>query len=74
MKSELISMISNIQIRMVTKLNIKTTIVKTSDLRLDSSAIVHVYNNKAWFKTYKGLKKLEKVLIANHNYANVLGK
>ena len=54
---ELVAMVSNIQIGMITKLNIASNVVKTSDWWLDSGATVHVCNNKAWFKTYEELKK-----------------
>jgi len=50
---ELVVMVSNIQIEMIIELNKTTNIVKTSDWWLDSSATVHVCNNKAWFKTYE---------------------
>jgi len=58
---ELVVMVSNIQIGMITELNMATNVVKTSDWWLDSSATVHVCNNKAWFKTYEELKKPEEV-------------
>jgi hypothetical protein len=59
---------------MITLLNIVTNVVKTSDWWLNSGATIHVCNNKAWFKTYKELKKSKEVLMGNHNSANVLGK
>ena len=71
---ELVAMVSNIQIEMITELNMATNVVKTSDWWLDSSATVHVCNNKAWFKTYEELEKPKEVLMGNHNYAKVLGK
>ena len=71
---ELVVMVSNIQIWMITLLNIVTNVVKTSDWWLNSGATIHVCNNKAWFKTYKELKKSKEVLMGNHNSANVLGK
>jgi hypothetical protein len=71
---ELVAMVSNIQIRMITELNMTTNIVKTSYWWLDSGVTVHVCNNKAWFKTYEELKKPEEVLMGNHNSAKVLGK
>jgi len=71
---ELVAMVSNIQIGMITKLNMTTNVVKTSDWWLDSGATVHVCNNKAWFKTYEELKKPEKVLMGNHNSTKVLRK
>ena len=71
---ELVAMVSNIQIGMITELNMATNDVKTSDWWLDSGATIHVCNNKAWFKTYEELKKPEEVLMGNHNSAKVLGK
>jgi len=71
---ELIAMVSNIQIGMIIELNMATNVVKTSDWWLDSSATVHVCNNKSWFKTYEELKKHEEVLMDNYNSAKVLGK
>jgi len=44
---ELVAMVSNIQIRMITELNMTANVVKTSDWWLDSGATVHVCNNKA---------------------------
>ena len=57
---ELVAMVSNIQIEMITELNIATNVVKISDWWLDSGATVHVCNNKAWFKTYEELKNLKR--------------
>ena len=39
-------MVLNIQIGMITELNMTTIVVKTPDWCLDSSAAVHVCNNK----------------------------
>jgi hypothetical protein len=71
---ELVAMVSNFQIGMITELNMTTNVVKTSDWWLDSGATVHVCNKKAWFKTYKELKKPEEVLMGNHNSTKVLRK
>jgi hypothetical protein len=57
---------------MITELNMKTSVTKTSYWLLDFSVTVHVYNNKALFKNYDELKKPEEVLMGNHNYTNVL--
>jgi hypothetical protein len=67
-------MASNIQIGIITKLNMTTNIVKTSDWWLDSDATIHICNNKVWFKTYEESKKSEEVLMSNHNSAKVLEK
>jgi hypothetical protein len=50
---ELVVMVSNIQNGMIIELNMATNIMKTSDWWLNSSATIHVCNNKAWFKTYE---------------------
>jgi len=71
---ELVVMVSNIQIGIITELNMTTNIVKTSDWWLDSDATIYIYNNKVWFKTYEESKKLEEVLMSNHNSAKVLEK
>jgi hypothetical protein len=70
----LIVMVSNIQIGMITKLNMATNVANTSYWWLNSNAIVHVCNNKAWFKTYEELKKPEEVLMGNHNSTKALRK
>ena len=44
---EIVVMVSNIQIGMITELNMAINVVKTSDWWLDSGATVHVCNNKA---------------------------
>jgi len=71
---ELVVMVSNIQIGIITELNMTTNIVKTSDWWLDSDATIYICNNKVWFKTYEESKKLEEVLMSNHNSAKVLEK
>jgi hypothetical protein len=71
---ELVVMASNIQIGIITKLNMTTNIVKTSDWWLDSDATIHICNKKVWFKTYEESKKSEEVLMNNHNSAKVLEK
>ena len=59
---------------MITKLNMVTSAMKTSNWWLDSGATIHTCKNKAWFKTYEELKKPKEVLMVNHNSAKVLGK
>ena len=71
---ELVVMVSNIQIGMIIELNMTTNVVKTSDWWLYSGAIIHVCNNKAWFKTNEELKKPEEVLMGNYNFPKVLRK
>jgi hypothetical protein len=55
--NELVVMILNIQIGVITELNMATSAVKTSNSWLDSGATIHTCKNKAWFKTYEELKK-----------------
>ncbi|GKV29596.1 hypothetical protein SLEP1_g38505 [Rubroshorea leprosula] len=70
---ELVAMVSDLQVEMVTELNMANP-TKSMDWWLDSSATVHVCNNKAQFKFYEDLKELEEVLMGNNVTAKVLGK
>jgi len=72
--SELVVMVSNIQIGMIIELNMATNVIKISDWWSDSGATIHVCNNKAWFNTHEELKKPGEVLMGNHNSAKILGK
>ena len=71
---ELVVMVSNIQIGVIIELNMATRIVKTSNWWLDFGATIYICKNKTWFKNYEELKKLEEVLMRDHNYAKDLGK
>ncbi|GKV17784.1 hypothetical protein SLEP1_g28245 [Rubroshorea leprosula] len=62
---ELVAMVSNMQVGMVTKLNMANP-TKSMDWWLDSSATVHVCNNKAQFKFYEDLKESKEVLMGNN--------
>ncbi|GKV04962.1 hypothetical protein SLEP1_g17039 [Rubroshorea leprosula] len=62
---ELISMVSEMQIGMVTELNMENP-TKSMDWWLDSGATVHVCNNKTQFKSYEDLKEPEEVLMGNN--------
>ncbi|GLT33021.1 hypothetical protein SLA2020_076440 [Shorea laevis] len=70
---ELIAMVSEMQIGMVTELNM-ANLTKSMDWWLDSGATVHVCNNKAQFKSYEDLKEPEEVLMGNNVTAKVLSK
>ncbi|GKV11704.1 hypothetical protein SLEP1_g22932 [Rubroshorea leprosula] len=70
---ELVAMVSDMQVGMVTKLNMANP-TKSMDWWLDSGAIVHVCNNKAQFKFYEDLKEPEEVLMGNNVTIKVLGK
>jgi len=65
-------MISDLHIGMISKLNM-AILGNSSDLWYDSSASVHVCNNRAHFKEYKEANNGRKVLMGNHNTTKVLG-
>ena len=69
---ELVAMVLNIQIGIITALNMTTNIVKTSDWWLNSDATIHICNNKVCFKTYEESKKPKEVLMSNHNSVSLL--
>ena len=60
-------------VAMVTELNMATAST-ISDWFLDSSATVHVCNDKALFSSYNELETPEEVLMENHDSSKVLGK
>ena len=70
---DIIAMVSEMQIGMITELNMAAT-VKSSDWWLDSGATIHVCNDRAQFKIYKTEDDGQEVLMGNHNGAKVLGK
>ena len=71
---EIIAMVSELQIGMITDLHMAITETKTSDWWFDSGATVHVCNNKDLFKTYKEVADQQEVIMGNGNGAKVLGK
>ncbi|KAF2323229.1 hypothetical protein GH714_034246 [Hevea brasiliensis] len=71
--TELIAMISDLHIGMVTELNMATT-TKSNDWWYDSGATVHVCNDKTQFKNYEEVVNGQKVLMGNHDSAKVVGK
>ncbi|XP_022715126.1 uncharacterized protein LOC111274619 [Durio zibethinus] len=60
--NELIAMVTDMQIGMITEVHMATT-NKSSDWWLDSGATIHVCNNKKQFKTYEECKKPENILM-----------
>ena len=66
-------MIAELKISMITKCNMATT-DKTADWWYDSSATVHVCNDKNLFKNYKVALKDENIMMGNHDTAKVHGK
>ena len=70
---EIIAMIVELKISMITECNMATT-DKTADWWYDFGATVHVWNDKILFKNYEVASKDENVLIGNHDTAKVHGK
>lgn len=65
-------MVSEMQIGMIRELNVAAA--KTNEWFLNSGATIHVYNDKAQFKTYYDLKEPEEILMVNSIVAKVVGK
>ncbi|KAL0453538.1 UNVERIFIED_CONTAM: hypothetical protein Slati_1331900 [Sesamum latifolium] len=70
---EIIAMVSNLHIGMVTELNMAAA-VKSFDWWYDSGATVHVCNDRSQFKHYEDAAEGQQVLMGNANTAIVLGK
>jgi hypothetical protein len=70
---QIIAMVTDIRIGMITEVNMATA-TNSSDWWFDSSATVHVCNEKAQFKTYIITTYGEEVLMGNHNSVEVQGK
>ncbi|KAI9157451.1 hypothetical protein LWI28_022797 [Acer negundo] len=70
---EIVAMVSEMQIGMITKLNIAIAI-KSFDWWLDSGATIHVCNDKSLFYAYEEENDGEVVLMGNHVSAKVLRK
>jgi hypothetical protein len=68
---EIIAMVTDIQIGMITEVNMAMA-TNSSDWWFDSSATVHVCNEQ--FKTYIITTDGEEVLMGNHNSVEVQGK
>ncbi|KAK0586627.1 hypothetical protein LWI29_009886 [Acer saccharum] len=70
---EIVAMVSEMQIGMITELNMAAA-TKSFDWWLDSSATIHVCNDKSLFSTYEEEKDGEVVLMGNYVSAKVLRK
>lgn len=70
---DLVAMVSDMQIGMITELNM-AAITKSSDWWLDSGATIHVCNDKSLYSAYEKAEDGQEVLMGNHNSAKVLGK
>ncbi|KAK4385414.1 hypothetical protein Sango_2665400 [Sesamum angolense] len=70
---EIVAMVSNLHIGMVTELNMAAA-VKSFDWWYDSGATVHVCNDKNQFKYYEDAAEGQQVLMGNANTTTVLGK
>ncbi|KAL0285640.1 UNVERIFIED_CONTAM: hypothetical protein Sangu_2770700 [Sesamum angustifolium] len=70
---EIVAMVSNLHIGMVTELNMAAA-VKSFDWWYDFGATVHVCNDKNQFKHYEDATEGQQVLMGNANTTAVLGK
>ena len=71
--TELIAMISDAHISMITEVNMATG-TKSTDWWYDSGATVHVCNNKSLFKEFENADEGQQVLMGNNNTVKVHGK
>lgn len=70
---ELVTMVSEMQIDMVTKINMAIA-TKSFGWWLDSGATIHVWNNKEQFKVYEKCEKPKEILMGNNDATKVIGK
>ena len=70
---ELVAMVSEMQISMVTEVHM-AAIIKSQDWWFDYGATIHICNEKNMFKDYEVAEKGHEVLMGNSNAANVHGK
>ena len=70
---ELVAMVSQMEIDMITELHM-ATVIKSESWWLDSGATIHVCHDKAFFKSYEELREFEEVLMGNHNATKVVEK
>ena len=70
---ELVAMVSEMQISMVTEVHM-AAIIKSQDWWFDSGVTAHICNEKNMFKDYEVAEKGHEVLMGNSNAANVHGK
>ena len=71
--NEIIAMVSDKRISMVSELNMAAS-TKSFDWWYDSGATIHVCHNKNQFKNYEIAEQGQEVLMGNGNTAKVLGK
>ena len=71
--SELVAMISDLHIGMITESNMAAS-TKTTDWWCDSGATIHVCNNKILFKDFEDVANGQELLMGNQNTAKVFGK
>lgn len=70
---EICAMVSEMQIGMITELNMAAA-TKSFDWWLDSGATIHVCNDRTLFSTYAEEKDGQSVLMGNHDAIKVVGK
>jgi hypothetical protein len=70
---EIVAMVSEMQIGMITEVHMANTAENSSEWWYDSGATIHVCNNKMLFKEYVEAGNGLEVLMGNHNTAKVLG-
>ena len=70
---DIVAMVSDIHIDIITEIHM-VVIANPFNWWFNSSAMVHVCNNKEQFKTYDESFIKQQVLMGNHNKAKVLGK
>ena len=70
---DIVAMVSGIHIDMIIEVHM-AVIANPFDWWFDSSATVHVYNNKEQLKAYDESSIEQQMLMGNHNKAKVLGK
>ncbi|OMO60891.1 wall-associated receptor kinase 2-like protein [Corchorus capsularis] len=73
-ESELVAMISEMHIGMITEVHMSNAAIESSTWWLDSGATIHICNNKKMFKTYEACEDSGNLLMGNHVTAKVVGK
>lgn len=72
-ETKLVAMISKLSNEMINELHIVTSTM-SNYWWYDSSATIHVCNNKNHFKNYKVAEHGQEVLMRNYNAPKVMGK
>ena len=73
MVDEIVAMVSEMQISMITEVHMASATENSSEWWYDSGATIHVCNNKTLFKEYVEAANGIEVIMGNHNTAKVLG-